>query len=73
MTRAQFSYRGTPQATTDLLGGQIDFVVMDASQTRNRLHDGGGLRRLREAGTEALGGHRRHDRPAEAATRHTFA
>src|SRR3954466_471052 len=26
------SYRGTPQATTDLLGGQIDFVVMDMSQ-----------------------------------------
>ena len=25
------SYRGTPQATTDLLGGQIDFVVMDIS------------------------------------------
>jgi tripartite-type tricarboxylate transporter receptor subunit TctC len=31
------SYRGTPQATTDLLGGQIDFVVMDASQTQEHV------------------------------------
>src|SRR5262249_16088473 len=31
------AYRGTPQATTDLLGGQIDFVVMDASQTQEHV------------------------------------
>jgi len=28
------SYRGTPQVATDLLGGQIDFVVMDVSATQ---------------------------------------
>jgi tripartite-type tricarboxylate transporter receptor subunit TctC len=33
-------YRGTPQATTDLLGGQIDFVVMDASQTQEHVKAG---------------------------------
>jgi tripartite-type tricarboxylate transporter receptor subunit TctC len=31
------SYRGTPQATTDLLAGQIDFVVMDASATQEHV------------------------------------
>jgi tripartite-type tricarboxylate transporter receptor subunit TctC len=34
------SYRGTPQATTDLLGGQIDFVVMDMSPTREHIKAG---------------------------------
>src|SRR3954454_20039885 len=34
------SYRGTPQATTDLLGGQIDFVVMDMSQTQEHIKAG---------------------------------
>lgn len=34
------SYRGTPQATTDLLGGQIDFVVMDVSQTQEHVKTG---------------------------------
>jgi tripartite-type tricarboxylate transporter receptor subunit TctC len=34
------SYRGTPQATTDLLGGQIDFVVMDVSQTQEHIKAG---------------------------------
>jgi len=40
-------YRGTPQATTDLLGGQIDFVVMDASQTQEHVK-AGKLRRARD-------------------------
>ena len=34
------SYRGTPQATTDLLAGQIDFVVMDVSQTQEHVKAG---------------------------------
>jgi tripartite-type tricarboxylate transporter receptor subunit TctC len=34
------SYRGTPQAVTDLLGGQIDFVVMDVSQTQEHIKAG---------------------------------
>ena len=34
------SYRGTPQATADLLGGQIDFVVMDVSQTQEHVKSG---------------------------------
>jgi tripartite-type tricarboxylate transporter receptor subunit TctC len=34
------SYRGTPQAATDLLGGQIDFVVMDVSQTQEHIKAG---------------------------------
>jgi len=34
------SYRGTPQATTDLLGGQIDFVVMDMSPTQEHIKAG---------------------------------
>jgi len=34
------SYRGTPQATTDLLGGQIDFVVMDVSTTQSHVKAG---------------------------------
>jgi tripartite-type tricarboxylate transporter receptor subunit TctC len=34
------SYRGTPQAVTDLLGGQIDFVVMDVSQTQAHIKAG---------------------------------
>jgi tripartite-type tricarboxylate transporter receptor subunit TctC len=44
------SYRGTPQATTDLLGGQIDFVVMDASQTQEHVKSGK-LRALATTGT----------------------
>jgi tripartite-type tricarboxylate transporter receptor subunit TctC len=44
------SYRGTPQATTDLLGGQIDFVVMDASQTQEHVK-AGKLRALAITGT----------------------
>jgi tripartite-type tricarboxylate transporter receptor subunit TctC len=44
------SYRGTPQATTDLLGGQIDFVVMDASQTQEHVK-AGRLRALAITGT----------------------
>ena len=44
------SYRGTPQATTDLLGGQIDFVVMDASQTQEHVK-AGKLRTLAITGT----------------------
>ena len=44
------SYRGTPQATTDLLGGQIDFVVMDASQTQEHVK-AGKLRTLATTGT----------------------
>jgi len=43
-------YRGTPQATTDLLGGQIDFVVMDASQTQEHVKVGK-LRALATTGT----------------------
>ena len=34
------SYRGTPQVTTDLLGGQIEFVVMDVSQTQEHIKAG---------------------------------
>jgi tripartite-type tricarboxylate transporter receptor subunit TctC len=34
------SYRGTPQVTTDLLGGQIDFVVMDVSTTQEHIKAG---------------------------------
>jgi tripartite-type tricarboxylate transporter receptor subunit TctC len=34
------SYRGTPQAATDLLGGQIDFVVMDVSSTQAHVKAG---------------------------------
>jgi tripartite-type tricarboxylate transporter receptor subunit TctC len=34
------SYRGTPQAATDLLGGQIDFVVMDVSATQEHVRAG---------------------------------
>ena len=34
------SYRGTPQAVTDLLGGQIDFVVMDVSPTQEHIRAG---------------------------------
>src|SRR6267378_1425758 len=37
---AAVSYRGTPQAATDLLGGQIDFVVMDVSQTQEHIKAG---------------------------------
>jgi tripartite-type tricarboxylate transporter receptor subunit TctC len=44
------SYRGTPQAATDLLGGQIDFVVMDASQTQEHVK-AGKLRTLATTGT----------------------
>ena len=34
------SYRGTPQVTTDLLGGQIEFVVMDVSTTQEHIKAG---------------------------------
>lgn len=34
------SYRGTPQVATDLLGGQIDFVVMDVSLTQEYIKTG---------------------------------
>ena len=34
------SYRGTPQVTTDLLGGQIEFVVMDVSTTQEHVKAG---------------------------------
>jgi tripartite-type tricarboxylate transporter receptor subunit TctC len=44
------SYRGTPQATTDLLGGQIDFVVMDVSQTQEHIKAG----KLRTLGVTGL-------------------
>ena len=47
------SYRGTPQATTDLLGGQIDFVVMDASQTQEHVK-AGKLRTLATTGTSRV-------------------
>jgi len=47
------SYRGTPQATTDLLGGQIDFVVMDASQTQEHVK-AGKLRALAITGTRRV-------------------
>jgi len=47
------SYRGTPQATTDLLGGQIDFVVMDASQTQEHVK-AGKLRALAITGTRRM-------------------
>jgi tripartite-type tricarboxylate transporter receptor subunit TctC len=45
------SYRGTPQATTDLLGGQIDFVVMDMSQTQEHIK-AGKLRALAVTGSK---------------------
>jgi len=47
------SYRGTPQATTDLLGGQIDFVVMDVSQTQEHIK-AGKLRTLAVTGVERM-------------------
>jgi tripartite-type tricarboxylate transporter receptor subunit TctC len=47
------SYRGTPQATTDLLGGQIDFVVMDIQQTQEHIR-AGKLRTLAVTGTERM-------------------
>jgi tripartite-type tricarboxylate transporter receptor subunit TctC len=34
------SYRGTPQVTTDLLGGQIEFCVMDVSTTQEHIKTG---------------------------------
>jgi tripartite-type tricarboxylate transporter receptor subunit TctC len=34
------SYRGTPQVTTDLLGGQIEFCVMDVSTTQEHIKAG---------------------------------
>lgn len=48
------SYRGTPQATTDLLGGQIDFVVMDASATQEHIK-AGRLRALATTGAARMG------------------
>jgi tripartite-type tricarboxylate transporter receptor subunit TctC len=47
------SYRGTPQATTDLLGGQIDFVVMDVSQTQEHIK-AGKLRTLAVTGSTRM-------------------
>ncbi len=47
------SYRGTPQATTDLLSGQIDFVVMDMSPTQEHIR-AGKLRLLATTGTKRL-------------------
>jgi tripartite-type tricarboxylate transporter receptor subunit TctC len=44
------SYRGTPQATTDLLGGRIDFVVMDMSPTQEHIK-AGKLRALATTGS----------------------
>jgi tripartite-type tricarboxylate transporter receptor subunit TctC len=47
------SYRGTPQATTDLLAGQIDFVVMDMSPTQEHIK-AGKLRLLATTGSKRL-------------------
>ena len=47
------SYRGTPQAATDLLGGQIDFVVMDVSATQEHIR-AGKLRALAVTGQERM-------------------
>jgi tripartite-type tricarboxylate transporter receptor subunit TctC len=47
------SYRGTPQATTDLLAGQIDFVVMDMSPTQEHIK-AGKLRLLATTGATRL-------------------
>lgn len=47
------SYRGTPQAATDLLAGQIDFVVMDMSATQEHIK-AGKLRLLATTGTTRL-------------------
>ena len=47
------SYRGTPQATTDLLAGQIDFVVMDMSPTQEHVK-AGKLRLLATTGTKRM-------------------
>ena len=47
------SYRGTPQATTDLLAGQIDFVVMDMSPTQEHVK-AGKLRLLATTGSKRL-------------------
>lgn len=47
------SYRGTPQATTDLLGGRIDFVVMDASPTQEHVK-AGSLRALATTGVSRV-------------------
>src|SRR5262249_31618505 len=50
VTTTGVSYRGTPQAATDLLGGQIDFVVMDVSQTQEHIKAG----KLRALGVTGL-------------------
>jgi tripartite-type tricarboxylate transporter receptor subunit TctC len=47
------SYRGTPQAATDLLGGQIDFVVMDVSATQEHIR-AGKLRALAVTGRQRM-------------------
>jgi len=47
------SYRGTPQVTTDLLGGQIEFCVMDVSTTQEHIK-AGKLRTLAVTGTERM-------------------
>ena len=47
------SYRGTPQATTDLLAGQIDFVVMDMSPTQEHIR-AGKLRLLATTGSRRI-------------------
>jgi tripartite-type tricarboxylate transporter receptor subunit TctC len=47
------SYRGTPQVTTDLLGGQIQFCVMDVSQTQEHIK-AGKLRMLASTGLKRM-------------------
>jgi tripartite-type tricarboxylate transporter receptor subunit TctC len=47
------SYRGTPQAATDLLAGQIDFVVMDMSPTQEHIK-AGKLRLLATTGSTRM-------------------
>jgi tripartite-type tricarboxylate transporter receptor subunit TctC len=47
------SYRGTPQATTDLLAGQIDFFVIDMSATQEHVK-AGKLRLLATTGSTRM-------------------
>jgi tripartite-type tricarboxylate transporter receptor subunit TctC len=47
------SYRGTPQVTTDLLGGQIEFCVMDVSTTQEHIK-AGKLRAVAVTGLERM-------------------
>jgi len=50
---AQVSYRGTPQVATDLLGGQIEFCVMDVSATQEHIK-AGKLRMLAMTGVKRM-------------------